>query len=48
MKAMIIRAFGGPEQFELADVERPTPGPGQVLVRVRATSVNPVSRVLDR
>jgi NADPH2:quinone reductase len=48
MKAMIIRAFGGPEQFELADVERPTPGPGQVLVRVRATSVNPVDYKIRR
>ena len=42
MKAMIIREFGGPERFELAELERPLPGAGQILVRVRATSVNPV------
>lgn len=42
MKAMIIRDFGGPEKLELAEMPRPVPGPGQVLVRVKAASVNPV------
>lgn len=42
MKAAIIRAFGGAERFEIADMPKPTPGPKQVLVRVRAASVNPV------
>jgi NADPH:quinone reductase len=42
MKAMIIRSFGGPEKLELAEMPKPTPGPKQVLVRVVATSVNPV------
>ena len=42
MKAAIIRDFGGPERFEIADLPRPTPGPKQVLVRVVAASVNPV------
>jgi NADPH2:quinone reductase len=42
MKAAIIRDFGGPERFEIADVARPVPGPKQVLVRVVAASVNPV------
>ena len=35
MKAAIIRAFGGPENFEIADMPVPQPGAGQVLVRVR-------------
>ncbi len=48
MKAMIIREFGGPDRFELADVPPPTPGPGQVLVGVRATSVNPVDTKIRR
>lgn len=48
MKAMIIRDFGGPERFEIADVPSPVPGPGQVLVRVRATSVNPVDTKICR
>jgi NADPH2:quinone reductase len=42
MKASIIRAFGGADRFELADMPKPVPGPKQVLVRVAATSVNPV------
>lgn len=42
MKAAIIREFGGPEKFELADMPKPSPGPGQVLVKLKAASVNPV------
>lgn len=42
MKAAIIRDFGGPERFEIADIPRPVPGAKQVLVRVVAASVNPV------
>lgn len=42
MKAAIIRAFGGPETFEIADMPIPTVGAGQVLVRVHAAAVNPV------
>jgi NADPH:quinone reductase-like Zn-dependent oxidoreductase len=42
MRAMIYRAYGGPERLEMADIPRPSPGPGQVLVRVIASSVNPV------
>jgi len=42
MKAMIIRESGEPSVFEAADVPVPEIGPGQVLVRVAATSVNPV------
>ena len=42
MRAMVIPEFGSPEVFEERDVERPEPGPGQVLVRVFASSVNPV------
>jgi len=42
MQAQIIRDFGGPEVFELADLPRPRPGRGEVLVEVHATSVNPI------
>ncbi len=42
MRALRIHAYGGPEVMRLEDAPRPTPGPGQVLVRVRAASVNPI------
>ncbi|BBZ32600.1 NADPH:quinone oxidoreductase family protein [Mycolicibacterium confluentis] len=40
MKAMLCREYGPPESLELADLPDPTPGPGQVVVRVRAAAVN--------
>lgn len=42
MKAVRIRSFGGPEVLELADVQKPEPQNEEVLIRVRAASVNPV------
>jgi NADPH:quinone reductase-like Zn-dependent oxidoreductase len=32
--------YGGPDVLEVADVDRPVPGPGQVLVRVKAAGIN--------
>jgi NADPH:quinone reductase len=46
MKAMVITRFGGPEVFELQDVERPQPADDQVLVRVVASGTNPVDAKL--
>jgi NADPH:quinone reductase-like Zn-dependent oxidoreductase len=40
MKAMWRGEYGGPEVLELRDVESPEPGPAEVLVRVRASSMN--------
>jgi len=40
MKAVLIKAFGGPEQLYLGEWETPHPGPKEILVRVRATAVN--------
>lgn len=42
MRAMVITEFGGTDVFEQRDVETPSPGPTEVLVRVHASSVNPV------
>ncbi len=42
MKAVVLREFGGPENFEVREERKPAPGPGQVLVRVLAAGVNPV------
>lgn len=42
MEAMVIRRFGGPEVFISATVPKPRLKAGEVLVEVRATSVNPV------
>ncbi|WDG27389.1 NADP-dependent oxidoreductase [Streptomyces sp. CA-278952] len=42
MKAIRFHEFGNSEVLRHEDVERPVPGAGQVLVRVAATSFNPV------
>ncbi|WP_207592416.1 zinc-binding dehydrogenase [Halomontanus rarus] len=42
MDAMVITDFGGTDVFERRDVDKPSPGPRDVLVRVHASSVNPV------
>jgi NADPH:quinone reductase len=46
MRAMVLPRFGGPELFEVRDVPVPTPGPGQVLVRIIASGTNPVDAKL--
>src|SRR6056297_2779330 len=42
MEAMVITDFGGTDVFERREVETPTPGASELLVRVHASSVNPV------
>src|ERR1700723_3127145 len=41
MKAILVHDFGGPEVLRLEEVPTPTPGPGQVLVKMHAAGVNP-------
>ncbi|HEX4814991.1 MAG TPA: NAD(P)-dependent alcohol dehydrogenase [Nonomuraea sp.] len=41
MKAFVLRSFGPPSALELVDIDRPVPRDDEVLVRVRATSVQP-------
>jgi len=42
MKAIVLHQYGGPEQLRYEETERPAFGDKEVLVRVRATSVNPI------
>ncbi|WP_031339815.1 NADP-dependent oxidoreductase, partial [Xanthomonas maliensis] len=42
MKSVLIRAYGSNEQVELADVPRPVPNAGEVLIKVGAAGVNPI------
>ena len=41
MRAVVKRCYGVPHSVRLEAIPKPTPGPGQVLIKVRATSVNP-------
>jgi NADPH:quinone reductase-like Zn-dependent oxidoreductase len=41
MEAMVLNRFGGPEVLEIAQIERPSAGPGQVVVQVAYAGVNP-------
>ncbi|MEU5320415.1 NADP-dependent oxidoreductase [Streptomyces sp. NPDC021056] len=40
-RAVKFSRYGGPEVLEIAQVPRPVPGPGEVLVRVAVAPVNP-------
>ncbi len=42
MKAVVINGFGGVDQLTIQNVDDPEVGRGEVLVRVHATSVNPI------
>lgn len=44
MKAIVIREFGPPSVMKIEEVPTPEPGPGEVLIKVHAVSVN---RTLD-
>src|SRR6202035_5476647 len=40
-KAVRFQQYGGIEVLQVVEVDRPVPGPGQILVRVRAAAINP-------
>jgi NADPH:quinone reductase-like Zn-dependent oxidoreductase len=46
MKAIQIHRYGAPDVFISEEVERPVPGVGEVLVRVRAVGINPVDTAM--
>ncbi len=46
MKAAVYGRYGSPDVLQIKDVERPVPKDNEVLIRVRAASVNPVDEGL--
>ena len=46
MKAVVYTEFGGPEVLHVAEVDKPVPGSGQVLLAVRRAGVNPIDHKL--
>ncbi|OFW04471.1 MAG: quinone oxidoreductase [Acidobacteria bacterium RIFCSPLOWO2_02_FULL_68_18] len=42
MRAIVVREWGPPDVMKLEEAPIPSPGPGQVLARLRAVGVNPV------
>ena len=44
MKAIVYRNYGSPDVLSYEELEKPTPGDNEVLIRVRAASINPYDR----
>ena len=42
MQAAIINKWGNSNVFEIRDISKPTPAPDQILIKVFASSINPV------
>ena len=48
MRAIVVERFGDPDVLELKQIDRPEPGPGELLVRVVCAGTNPVDAKLRR
>lgn len=46
MKAALLKSYGGVDQFSIEEVPTPKPGPGEVLVKIEASAVNPFDLIL--
>jgi NADPH:quinone reductase-like Zn-dependent oxidoreductase len=45
MKAVVMNDYGGPEVLQYTDYPDPIPGPGDVLVKIVAASINPIDLI---
>jgi NADPH:quinone reductase-like Zn-dependent oxidoreductase len=45
MKAIVCHNYGSPDVLQCEEIEKPTPGDDEVLIKVRAASVNPIDRL---
>ncbi|MGR9434241.1 NADP-dependent oxidoreductase [Rhizobium leguminosarum] len=46
MKAALLKSYGDVDQFEIGDIPTPTPGPGEILIKIEASAVNPFDLLL--
>lgn len=46
MKAALLKSYGGVDQFSIEEVPVPRPGPGEVLIKIAASAVNPFDLIL--
>lgn len=48
MRAAVLDGYGGPERLAVREIDAPEPGVGELLIRVRAASVNPLDGKIRR
>ncbi|AQR69577.1 NADPH:quinone oxidoreductase [Janthinobacterium sp. LM6] len=48
MQALQLKQYGGPDHVAFTELPRPTPGPGELLVRVRAAGLNPIDNLIPK
>ena len=48
MQALQLQRYGGLDHVAFAELPRPTPGPGELLVRVHAVGLNPIDTLIPR
>ena len=48
MQALQLKKYGGLDHVAFAELPRPTPGPGELLVRVHAVGLNPIDTLIPR
>ena len=48
MKAIVYRSYGPPDRLRLEEVDKPTPGDTEVLIRVHATTATTAEGMMRR